>query len=154
MRIPPLRERPDDIELLAQHFLARCLREQGLEPAMLDPAVIAKLKAYRWPGIVRELRNVIKSAVLTSESGTITCANLPAEVSTPGENEAAAPQPADTLVVSIAQGEEALIVNAIAASGGNLTLAAHRLNIAKSTLYAKMQRYGLSREAARSKASH
>jgi transcriptional regulator of acetoin/glycerol metabolism len=155
LRIPPLRERPDDIELLAQHFLARCLREQGLEPATLEPAVVARLRSYRWPGNVRELANVIEGAVLTSESATLTCASLPAELSAPGENEAAAPQPADTLVVrSIAQGEEALIVNAIAASGGNLTLAARRLNIAKSTLYAKMQRYGLSREAARTRASH
>ena len=154
LRIPPLRERPDDIELLAQHFLARCLREQGLEPATLDPAVTAKLKSYPWPGNVRELRNVIEGAVLTSESGTLTCVNLPAELSTPAGNEGAAPQPADTVVRSIAEGEEALIVNAIAASGGNLTLAARRLNIAKSTLYAKMQRYGLSREAARTRASH
>ena len=64
------------------------------------------------------------------------------------------PQPTDTLVRSMAEGEEALIVNAIAASGGNLTLAARRLNIAKSTLYAKMQRYGLTREAARTRSSH
>ncbi|MGH8845797.1 MAG: sigma-54-dependent Fis family transcriptional regulator, partial [Polaromonas sp.] len=121
LRIPPLRERPEDIALLAQHFLTRCLREQGLEPALLDAAVIAKLKSYKWPGNVRELRNVIEGAVLTSEDGALSCAGLPPELSGLGAPSSGAHRPADARVRSIAEGEESLIVEAIAACGGNLT---------------------------------
>jgi sigma-54 dependent transcriptional regulator, acetoin dehydrogenase operon transcriptional activator AcoR len=146
LRIPPLRERKGDIERLARHFLARFRREQGQPDGEIDAAVLELLQAYAWPGNVRELRNLIEGAVLLSDGPTITREALPREFLETVEDSAA---PADIDGVrSMAEGEEALIRKAIAASGGNLTLAARRLGIAKSTLYVKMQRYGLSREAA------
>ncbi|WP_200228250.1 sigma-54-dependent Fis family transcriptional regulator [Rubrivivax gelatinosus] len=151
LRIPPLRERPGDIALLAQHFLDRFRSQNGQPREWLSPAVLGALAAYRWPGNVRELRNVIEGAVLTCPDAPLAVADLqldPSTFDTPAP--ALAPEPA---VTSMAEGEEALIVRAITASGGNLTLAARRLSIAKSTLYAKLQRYGLSRDGAR-KTSH
>jgi DNA-binding NtrC family response regulator len=148
LRIPPLRERKSDIALLAQHFFDIFRGEQAMEPGVLDAAVLARLESYRWPGNVRELRNVIQGAVMMCEGEPLTCSALPPELS----DEASATTPLEGLgagVRSIAEGEEALIRRAIIASEGNLTLAARQLHIAKSTLYVKMQRYGLSRDVVR-----
>jgi transcriptional regulator of acetoin/glycerol metabolism len=149
LRIPPLRERKGDIALLAQHFFDVFRGEQEMAPGVLDAAVLARLESYRWPGNVRELRNVIQGAVMMSEGEPLTCSALPSELS---HLEASDPTPLEGLgaaVRSIAEGEEALIRRAIIASEGNLTLAARQLHIAKSTLYVKMQRYGLSRDMVR-----
>jgi len=145
LRIPPLRERQGDIARLARHFLDRFRRDQGMEPETLDSTVLQTLQAYTWPGNVRELRNVIEGAVLMSDGAPLTCALLPTELTGEAAPDSGAQGTAPGGVCSIAEGEEALIRRAIAASGGNLALAARQLHIAKSTLYVKMQRYGLSR---------
>ncbi len=148
LRIPPLRERAGDIARLARHFLDRFRSEQGLAPGTIDDAALRTLQAYAWPGNVRELRNLIEGAVLLSEGPALTRDALPRELL---EAVAAGDAPLDAAasgVYSMAEGEESLIRRAISASGGNLTLAARQLHIAKSTLYVKMQRYGLSRDAA------
>jgi transcriptional regulator of acetoin/glycerol metabolism len=148
LRIPALRERQGDIALLAQYFFDHFRSEQGMEPARLDAAVLARLESYNWPGNVRELRNVIQGAVMMSEGEPLTCAALPIELSSL-EGSAALSGALGAEVRSIAEGEATLIQRAIIASEGNLTLAARQLHIAKSTLYVKMQRYGLSREGMR-----
>ncbi|WP_395062819.1 sigma-54-dependent Fis family transcriptional regulator [Paraburkholderia silvatlantica] len=161
--IPPLRERRGDIALIARHFLLRLA--PGATPPGLTRAALDALHTYDWPGNVRELRNTIESALLLSEGGPIDVEHLPYELrdasaasagmvfkagasaglahTLPRGTTAAATMPSH--VTSIAEGEEALIRRAIAASDGNLTRAARQLNIAKSTLYVKMQRYGLRR---------
>ncbi|GAB3761944.1 sigma-54-dependent Fis family transcriptional regulator [Ramlibacter monticola] len=144
LRIPPLRDRKGDIELLARHFLERFRREQGSPAGDIDAQALGLLQAYPWPGNVRELRNVIEGAVLLSDGPLLTRSALPREFIESAEAGDDNP-PVPGGVRSIAEGEEALIRNAISASGGNLTLAARQLGIAKSTLYAKLQRYGLSR---------
>lgn len=142
LHVPPLRERGDDVLLLAQHYLDRFRLEAGQMPAQLDAGVASCLRAYAWPGNVRELRNVIEMAVLTSEGAPLTSAMLPEELQGVAP---AAPQPTAESVLSLHEGEEALIRRAIDAAEGNLTQAAKRLGIAKSTLYAKMRNYGLTR---------
>jgi transcriptional regulator with PAS, ATPase and Fis domain len=143
LRIPPLRDRKGDIELLARHFLERFRREQGQPAGDIAPEVLGLLQSYAWPGNVRELRNLVEGAVLLSEGPVLTRQALPREFIESCELPAAVPAPG--VARSMAEGEEMLIRNAIAASGGNLTLAARQLGIAKSTLYVKLQRYGLSR---------
>ncbi|MDY0309718.1 MAG: sigma-54-dependent Fis family transcriptional regulator [Castellaniella sp.] len=145
LRIPALRERQGDIEVLVRHFLERFRGEQGQGPQNIDPDALGILRAYPWPGNVRELRNLIEGLVMLCQEPSITCAHLPHEFQTvhntvlPGLGRSGGS-------MSMAEGEEALIRQAIQASGGNLTRAARKLQIAKSTLYAKMQRYGLSRD--------
>ncbi len=146
LRIPPLRERKTDIARLALHFLARFRREQGLATGTIDADVLRTLESYAWPGNVRELRNLIEGSVLLSETPELTLDSLPREFVEAAATSAAPAQEGDTGVRSMAEGEEELIRRAISASGGNLTLAARQLHIAKSTLYAKMQRYGLTRD--------
>lgn len=143
LRIPPLRERRGDIARLARHFLGRFRSEQGLPAGSIDDAVIEALEAYAWPGNVRELRNLIEGAVLLSEGDALTREALPREFIESMEHGSATD--AKTGVRSMAEAEEDLIRRAVSACDGNLTLAARQLHIAKSTLYVKMQRYGLSR---------
>jgi transcriptional regulator of acetoin/glycerol metabolism len=150
LRIPPLRERKGDIALLARHFLERFRREQGLEPGTIDEDVITMLASYAWPGNVRELRNLIEGAVLLSEGSALTRDALPREFldGLDTRTDTAGPVLSGLSgACSMAEGEEAMIRRAISASGGNLALAARQLRIAKSTLYVKMQRYGLSRDS-------
>jgi transcriptional regulator with PAS, ATPase and Fis domain len=147
LHIPPLRERGPDVVLLARHFLQSLGQEQGRAAARFDDAAWALLRRYPWPGNVRELRNAIESALLLSgDSATLKVDFLPLELT----SIAARPAPLGVVdssagVASIPDGEQLLIRQAIEACGGNLTAAARRLKIAKSTLYAKMKRYGLER---------
>ncbi|ASC67305.1 sigma-54-dependent Fis family transcriptional regulator [Achromobacter denitrificans] len=143
LHIPALRARKGDVALLAQAFALRFQQEHGKEAAGMEPDALAALEAYPWPGNIRELRNVIESAVLLSSGGSLSRAMLPPEVS-----HAPAPAPAALGPITLVQGEEDLIRRSIVASGGNLTQSARSLHIAKSTLYAKMKRYGMSREDA------
>ncbi|MCA6216083.1 sigma-54-dependent Fis family transcriptional regulator [Ideonella sp. B7] len=145
LHLPPLRERPDDIPLLAAHFLQRFRAEQGQVAEALSGEVLAALTGYAWPGNVRELRNVMEAAVLMRPEGPLRPGDLGCET-WDADGEAAEAAGGLALGDSLAEGEEAQIGRAIAGCGGNLTLAARRLGIAKSTLYAKMRRYGLSRD--------
>ena len=74
--IPPLRDRPDDIPILARHFVERFCRELKKKPAMLAPSAIEELQKYHWPGNVRELQNCMERAVILSESDTIHARHL------------------------------------------------------------------------------
>ncbi len=145
LRIPALRERQGDVEVLAEHFLERFRRAQGRGPERITPDALRVLRSYPWPGNVRELRNLMEGLVLLCEEPSVTCAHLPHEFQ--AVHDAVQPgscNPAGAM--SMAEGEEDLIRRAIRASEGNLTLTARKLQIAKSTLYAKMHRYGLSRD--------
>jgi transcriptional regulator of acetoin/glycerol metabolism len=145
LRIPALRERGDDILLLAQHYLAHFRRAAGQPVESLPEDVAARLCAYDWPGNVRELRNVMETAVLMSEGASLDVAMLPPELQQASAPAVAAPADAPANApVRLDQAQAIFIRQAIAAANGNLTRAARQLGIAKSTLYAKMRAYGLS----------
>lgn len=76
VEIPPLRERPDDIPVLAMHFLQEIIKKSGLQKNF-DPQVLNCFLAYRWPGNVRELRALVQSLATMSEEETITMQDLP-----------------------------------------------------------------------------
>jgi len=148
LRIPALRERGDDVLLLAQHYLEHFLHQAGRPAESLPDDVLACLRAYDWPGNVRELRNVMEAAVLMSEGAPVQLAMLPPELqqaAAPKITPASAAGAPQASAVRLDQAQAAAIRQAIATAGGNLTRAARQLGIAKSTLYAKMQVYGLSR---------
>jgi len=145
LRIPPLRERQGDVEVLARHFLERFRRAQGKGPEHIAPEALRALRSYPWPGNVRELRNLIEGLVLLCEEPSVTFSDLPHEfqAARPG-TQSDSDNPVGA--VSIAEGEEDLIRRTIRTCAGNLTLTARTLRIAKSTLYAKMNRYSLTRD--------
>jgi transcriptional regulator of acetoin/glycerol metabolism len=131
--LPPLRDRTDDIPLLARALLDQL----GFPHVWLSPEALALLGRYSWPGNVRELKHVLLRAAHTAPGATVTPADLPPEVM------AAAPRAAEP-PGSLKETEVALIRRALAEAGGNLTRAAARLGIHRVTLYRKVKRYGLS----------
>jgi transcriptional regulator with GAF, ATPase, and Fis domain len=80
LQVPPLRERLNDVPLLAKHFVEKFSRQYGLEPVEIEPGVFEVLTAYSWPGNVRELRNVIERSMVRLKGSTLTAADLPREL--------------------------------------------------------------------------
>ncbi len=141
IELPPLRDRPGDIELLATHFLDRIGRERGRAPAALDEPVLALLERYAWPGNVRELENTIQRVSVLAGREPIT---LDVIESDPGLRqtllrEAAAGPPA----LSLRHGEREQIRRALEASQGNRRRAARLLGVSRATIYRKIRQHGL-----------
>lgn len=137
VRIPPLRDRAGDTDLLVPHFNDLLARRHDLAPKRFEPAVMDALRRHSWPGNVRELRNVVESLLLMSDGETVTLADLPPDI---------VPAPAEPAAVHrLDQLERQAIEATIAAHTGNLTSAARELGISRTTLYRKMEQYGLER---------
>ena len=139
IHVPPLRERKDDIPLLAGAFLKEFAQENGKTIEGFDNKARAAFFAYDWPGNVRELRNCVESAVVMARGTIITPADLP-----PGVRDA---QEDRTIRVpsgsSLADAEKILIRETLAAQGGNKSRTAEVLGIGRKTLYQKIQEYGI-----------
>jgi transcriptional regulator of acetoin/glycerol metabolism len=133
MLLPPLRERPGDVSVLARHILAQL----GVA-AVLTPEACARLEAYGWPGNVRELRNVLLQAAERAGDGEIT----PAALTTlpPTEAGEAAPRTARS---SLEQAEREAILRALRDAEGNVSRAASALGLHRVTLHRKMEHYGI-----------
>lgn len=148
--IPPLRERADDIPMLADHFLRLLSERHGMETPSLSPGLLASMRRYNWPGNIRELRNAMESMLLMSRGGVLTEADSPAEI---GAADTHAPHGPADLDDASSDGESGLtrmksvernaILRVIREAKGNLTAVARELGIAKSTLYVKLKRFGL-----------
>jgi DNA-binding NtrC family response regulator len=144
LRLPPLRERGEDMLALAEHFLRRFSAKYGRPVEQLDPRARDRLLAYPWPGNVRELSHVIERAVLWSKGPMLDVEHLALEV--PAEP-ALAPSPAqpDTRPagMDLEQWERTLIEQALRESDGTQTRAAQRLGISRDTLRSRLKKYGL-----------
>jgi two-component system response regulator HydG len=141
IEIPPLRDRREDIPLLAESFLVEIARKRGEDPKKLSPESAEQLQEYSWPGNVRELENAIERAVILASNGTILPAALPDKVrerkSEPLLAERVAPNPPLDAI------ERAYIMWVLGSEGGNKSRAAEVLGIDPSTLYRKLSRFGL-----------
>jgi DNA-binding NtrC family response regulator len=135
--VPPLRERKDDISLLASHFIQKFSQEKGREVREFSPEVMEILLAHSWPGNVRELENVIEHAIIVAKEGRILPKNLPTYI-------LQAPL-AGKGPVSLQDFEKNLILRTLEETDWNKHQTAKRLRINRSTLYGKMKRYGLVR---------
>ena len=148
--LPALRERPEDIPLLADHFIARFCRELGRAPARLDPHALEALRGYAWPGNVRELRNVMERVVLLEAEDVILPEHLPGEIVHPAARAGGGPTPAgpaDTFPAGVVRPltdiEKLAIEHALRVCGGNKTRAAQALGISRQTLRTKLKEYAL-----------
>lgn len=141
--VPPLRDRKEDIELLARNFLETFSKEDNKKIDGFTAQAKKALNAYSWPGNVRELRNAIESAVVMARSTLIDTDDLPIQVSLGSEND-------DKLNIKVGitlkEAERELIINTIAYAKGNKTKAAEILGIGRKTLHRKLQEYGLETE--------
>lgn len=137
--IPPLRERVEDIPLLAGHFLARSSAEVGKPTPKLSDDAIERMKRYAWPGNIRELQNALQRAAILCRNGTITPSDLPPKVL--GDNQ----QPSIRLdeitaqSLTLEQLEREYVRSVLVAVGGNKREAARVLGIDRKTLYRKLE---------------
>lgn len=142
LRLPALRERREDVELLARHFLERLAEREGGAPRALSEEVLELLRGYDWPGNVRELENALERAAVVAQGATIEASHLPDRVRERPEvrlvDETPPPNPTMEVI------ERAYIQWVLQAESGNKTRAAEVLGIDPSTLYRKLNRYGLA----------
>jgi transcriptional regulator with AAA-type ATPase domain/tetratricopeptide (TPR) repeat protein len=146
LRLPPLRERGEDIVLLAERFLTRACEDYGLARKTLTPGARGALLAYAWPGNVRQLANVMERAALFSDAPTVAAADL-GLTSTPPHPPASSPQSGAALEDAMRDVERAHLMDALEASGGNITRAAERLGLPRNTLRYRLDRHGLALDA-------
>jgi len=137
LRVPPLRERREDIPLLAEHFLAAFFKRTGLRRT-LAPEAMKKLTTHGWPGNVRELENMIEQAAALSASPVLGPDDIRFDAAVPAE----APLVA-TLADAVEAAERRTIEAALARCGGDLGEVARRLGVSSTTLWRKMKRLGL-----------
>jgi transcriptional regulator with GAF, ATPase, and Fis domain len=153
LRVPPLRERREDVPLLAAHFLERYSREFGRSVSGFTQAALERLKAYDWPGNVRELENEVQRAVIQAEgesfigpellSARVCGESLAPPSPSPGEDAVEAPSGAETLREMMDRFEKKLLVQTLAAHGNNKTAAAKTLGITREGLHKKLKGFGL-----------
>jgi DNA-binding NtrC family response regulator len=139
LRIPPLRERRQDIPLLVAHLLERVARDTGVAKTIADDALKTLLN-YDWPGNVRELENCLERACALSSANEIQVRDLPTQVYSAPAELTGLSQPSNG-IVPIAELEKQTILNALAQVNGDKLLAARLLGIGKTTLYRKLKEY-------------
>jgi DNA-binding NtrC family response regulator len=157
IHLPPLRERKDDIALLAQTIISKLNEKHGAEISHLHPDTLEKLEAHSWPGNVRELRNVLEWAVITSAKGAILPEHLPKSLTSPSPSAAshAAVAADDPKIFRYGIGcaledlEEAYIRNTLNLTSNNRKEAARLLGISLRTLYNRLAKFSATEAAAR-----
>ena len=144
--IPPLRDRRDDIPVLAEHFMATISREYGRRMRRLTPEALARLQAYDWPGNVRELRNAVERLIIMGHDDRVTAE----EVAFLGDgHQQGTPRTpaaeAGSLRLSDARDafEREFILRALATAQGNMSRTAELLGLERSNLYKKMRAFGI-----------
>jgi DNA-binding NtrC family response regulator len=141
LEVPALRSRPEDIPCLAFHLLESLAPPRDGVAIELDATALKALQAYSWPGNIRELRNVLQRALLVSESNVITERELRFF---PVRLEEAAQGLAQSSNLTLREMERAHISNALALESGSVVNAARRLGIPRSSLYNKLNRFGIT----------
>jgi transcriptional regulator with PAS, ATPase and Fis domain len=141
--LPPLRERPEDIELLAWHFVEQQNRHGLRRVSRMTPGASAALGRYDWPGNVRELSNAIEYAFVMGEGAVLTEAELPPEIR--GDEPATVTAPATPAVVAspAVPAELGRLLTALERAGGHHGRAAASLGISRSTLWRKLRKSGV-----------
>ena len=139
IRVPPLRERPEDVRPLAEYFVDEFCRRNNFRPKRIDGSVFDSLRAYRWPGNIRELRNVVeRMAILASDP--ITADAVPIEIRL-----ARATDAPSTLAETRAQAERDVIREALDRADWNVSAAARALGIERTRLHKRIRALGLER---------
>jgi DNA-binding NtrC family response regulator len=165
IELPPLRERREDIGLLASFFLERAARRQGRPRLEFAPEAMALLERYDYPGNVRELENAIEHAVAVSEHTRLAPADLPAEIRSPrllgraagadGRGPAVADtgrptaEPADRDAQSLEEVTREHVLRVLERHRGNTTSASKQLGVSRTTLWRMLKRWGIARPVPR-----
>jgi Nif-specific regulatory protein len=162
LRLPPLRDRREDIPALLTHFLAHYSREVHRPGLTITPAALARLQAYPWPGNVRELQNAVERAVVLAPSSVLTVADFPPEICPPpdcpavgsfpcaghddsGSCAVGAPRRSQPTAACPRPTDAARMQQVLIQTGGNVARAARLLGLSRDTMRYRMQQYGLAR---------
>ena len=145
IRLPPLRERREDVPLLANHFLARHARRYHRPADRFDPEAVRLMQQYAWPGNVRELDHAVQRAVLMAQGEVVRPADL--ELRGAGTGAAGAAGAAKTALedLTLEEVERVLIEKAMARHAGNVSHAAAALGLSRTALYRRLEKYSLPR---------
>ena len=148
LRMPPLRERADDIPLLLAHFIRFFSQENGVPPLTIEPGAIRTLQAYAWPGNIRELRNFCENAVVLRRGGSLTEYDLEprfrGEVVAGAASSGAPVQPGAAPAgnsLSVEENEKRLLREALLKARGNRTKAAELMGVSRRTLHRKIAQW-------------
>ena len=154
--IPTLRDRAEDIPILAKHFLDEFARSNNIEQLQFDPEALKILESYQWPGNIRELKNAVQRSAVTRKGNIIdtlrttfvpgTKNTSASEKTLPEAVEDSSTLPARNaapMSYSLEENERDAIIKAYKASHGNLTKTARMLGIGRATLYRKLSKFGL-----------
>jgi DNA-binding NtrC family response regulator len=139
--MPPLRERPSDIPLLASHFLRKF--QEGNLPLRVEPMVLERLKAYSWPGNIRELANVVQQMIVFCTGDTITTSDLPLYLLVPEVTAQEDTGAAIRLMDIVSDLERKWIFKKLKGSNWNQEKAAELLGITRKMLTNRIAKYGL-----------
>ncbi len=134
IRVPPLRERPEDIPELIDHFLSQYGRKYKRSGIKVEKSILAKLKKYPWPGNIRELQHAIERAVILSDGKVIDSADL--LISTVSTRP---PEPSQQLTMD--EMEKRFIIQSLDEHGGNVSKTAQSLGMTRTALYRRMKKY-------------
>jgi len=147
IQLPALRERPDDIPILVDHFLKEIAEQKHTPPKKIDPSVMRRFMAYRWPGNVRELRNTLESMMVLAEGEVLTELDLPDRIAEGSLGETMHKEL--PIGMTMEELEKLAITKALERCGGKRTRAAESLGISVRTLQRKLRQYQMEGEAAR-----
>ena len=148
--LPPLRDRGDDVELLAAHFLESLCRERGMPVKYFSPDAILALRAYSWPGNIRELKNTIERAIILAERDEIEADNIVIQQRSiaPAATASTSVHAAAAIVIppqglTLDEVERQLLAATLKLARNNHSLAAKMLGLSRPTILRKIRRYGL-----------
>ena len=143
LALPPLRERLEDIPLLAVHFLNKFAIKNGKQVKGFTPGAMDRLLKYSWPGNVRELENAVERAVVLLVGEYVSERELPPSLLNDVGLQAEGGMPTTLVGMSLEEVEKTAILETLQACEGNKSEAARRLGVTRKTLHAKLQRYGM-----------
>jgi two-component system nitrogen regulation response regulator NtrX len=148
IQVPPLRERRGDIALLVEHFKAELARTLGAGPKRFGADAVQALASRDWPGNVRELRNAVERLLILASGETVSAGDVAALVGGPSESPAVPLLQAATFEAFKEEAERAFLAAKLAENAWNVSETARKLDMPRSNLYKKIERYGLQREGA------
>jgi DNA-binding NtrC family response regulator len=143
LALPPLRERREDIPVLAGHFLSLSARALGVEPRSISPDALSRLVAHDWPGNARELRNAVQRALVMGEGDTLSAADFAFLDTAAGEDGRPSGEGLAEPLSRWEESERTRILSELSRLDWNKTAAARSLGIAKSTLFEKLRKYAI-----------
>jgi DNA-binding NtrC family response regulator len=146
IELPPLRERGDDVVLLARHFL-KLLRPAGRAELEFSPEALNLLKSYSWPGNIRELRNAVERGIAMARDEIILPSDLPPAVrqgSTPADGSGAAEKsPAGTLAETLGEAERSYLITLLRENAGNVASSARQAGMSRQGMHKLLKRHNV-----------